>query len=477
MSKKQKLTEKGIFSSLIKLALPIMATSFVQMTYNMVDMIWLGRAGSSHVAAAGTAGFFVWFGFAFILISKIGAEVGVAQSIGKNDEIAARDFARNAIQLNIGLAVVYGLFLFIFKTKLIAFFQIADAGVNMMSESYLGVIACGILFMFLNPVFSGIFNGLGESKVPFYVNTIGLITNIILDPILIFGIGPIPAMGVLGAAIATIFSQFIVTVCFLLLMWGKRAPFSEFHLFILPMKSYMQKIFKFGTPVALQSGLFSIFAILIARIIAHWGPIPIAVQKVGSQIEAISWMTASGFSTALSSFVGQNFGAKKWDRIWKGYIAGISAVSVIGIIASALLIFLAEPIFSLFIPEPEAIKVGVVYLRILGVSQLFMCLEITTAGAFNGLGKTVPPSIVSIIFTGARVPAAMFLSSAALLGLPGVWWSISASSIFKGVILVVWFIFFLKKHPTITVPKLTYKTLFKWDLRYLRDKRGISGKI
>lgn len=477
MTKKTDLTEKSIFSSLIKLALPIMATSFVQMTYSLIDMLWLGRAGSNHVAAVGTAGFFVWLGFAFILISKIGAEVGVAQSIGQKNEIAARDFARNSIQLSIFFALLYGFFLFFFKAKLIAFFQISDTNVVMMSESYLAIVASGMIFMFLNPVFSGIFNGLGDSKTPFYLNSIGLVINIILDPILIFGFYSIPAMGVLGAAIATVFSQFIVTISFLLIMWGKRAPFSEFHIFILPMKDYLKKIFSFGLPVALQSGMFSIFAIIIARIIAQWGAIPIAVQKVGSQIEAISWMTASGFSTALSSFMGQNFGAKKWDRIWKGYIAGISAVSIIGVLASLLLIFFAEPLFSIFIPEPEAIKVGAVYLKILGFSQLFMCLEITTAGAFNGLGKTVPPSIVSIIFTGLRVPAAVILSSSSLLGLSGVWWSISASSILKGIILVIWFIFFLKKHPTITVPKMPYKTLFKWDLRYLRDKRGLSGRI
>jgi len=475
MKKKINLTDGNIFLSLIKLALPIMATSFVQMTYNMTDMIWLGRSGSNQVAAAGTAGFFIWMGFAFILISKVGAEVGVAQATGRKDELKARDFARNAIQINILLAILYGAFLLIFNKSLIAFFNIGDHSVVTMAESYLTIVTFGILFMFINPVFSGIYNGLGDSKTPFYVNSAGLIINIVLDPLLIFGLLGLPAMGVMGAAIATVCSQFVVTLIFLLLIWGKRAPFSEFHLFIKPIGSVCKQIIKFGSPVALQSGLFSFFSILIARVIAQWGPIPIAVQKVGSQIEAISWMTASGFSTALSSFVGQNYGAKKWDRIWKGYAAGLASVSVVGILASLLLIIFAEPLFKLFIPEPEAIKVGVIYLKILGYSQLFMCWEITTAGAFNGLGKTVPPSIVSIIFTGSRVPAAVLLSTTTL-GLSGVWWSISASSIFKGIILVIWFMLYLKKHPTIVGPSFIGKTIFKWDLRYLRDKRGISGR-
>ena len=108
---------------------------------------------------------------------------------------------------------------------------------------------------------------------------------------------------------------------------------------------------------------------------------------------------------------------------------------MVGIFATALLIFASRPIFSYFIPEEEAIKMGVVYLKILGVSQLFMCLEITTAGAFNGFGKTALPAITSIVFTGLRVPAAMILSKPDMLGLDGVWWSISISSIIKGVLL------------------------------------------
>ena len=122
--------------------------------------------------------------------------------------------------------------------------------------------------------------------------------------------------------------------------------------------------------MAVQSAFFTTIAMVIARIIAQWGPLPIAVQKVGSQIESISWLTAGGFQTAMSAFIGQNYGAKKWDRVYKGYFVGIGIVSVLGVFATFLLIFGAGPIFAIFIPEPEAISQGVVYLKILGLSQL-----------------------------------------------------------------------------------------------------------
>ena len=446
MVRSNEITEGSIFTALVKLAIPIMGTSFVQMAYNMTDMIWVGRMGSEAVAAVGTAGFFTWFGMALILIPKIGAEIGVSQSVGRKDEKSIKSYVQHTIQMNVVFALIYGIILILLRKPLIGFFNLGDTNVINMAISYLVIVSVGMNFYFINPVFTAIFNGYGDSKTPFRINTIGLIANIILDPLLIWGIGPFPSLGVKGAAIATVFAQFIVTIIFIYKAKQETHLFSGFKLFQLPDKGSIKHITKLGFPVAVQSGLFSIFAMILARIIANWGPVPIAVQKVGSQIEAISWMTAGGFSTALSTFVGQNYGAKKFHRIYKGYFMALIVVSIVGVAASCLLIFGARPIFSIFIQEEEAIKQGTVYLQILGLSQFFMCIEIATGGAFNGLGKTIPPSVVGIIFTGLRVPAAMILSSAALLGLNGVWWSISITSVIKGLILTMWFIIFIRRY-------------------------------
>ncbi|MCD3217613.1 MATE family efflux transporter [Clostridium botulinum C] len=436
---KNQLTEGKIFPALIKLAIPIMGTSFVQMAYNMTDMIYIGRMGSSAVAAVGTAGFFTWFAMGLILISRTGAEIGVSQSIGREDIRSAKKYAKNTIILNILLALIYGSFLIIFRRQLIGFFNLGNQNVIDMAINYLVIIAIGINFYFINPVFTGIYNGSGDSKTPFRFNVVGLASNMILDPVLIFGIGPFPALGVRGAAIATVFSQIVVSVLFILSVRKsiliRGFSFKDFDF------EYMKNIFKFGFPVAMQNALFCVFSMIIARIISVWGNVAIAVQKVGSQIESISWMTAGGFQTAISTFVGQNYGAKKWDRIIDGYKAAVIIVGTIGVFATCLLIFGAEPIFSFFIPERSTIPYGVDYLRILGISQFFMCMEIATAGAFNGMGKTVPPAIVGIVFTGLRIPAALMVSK--YLGLNGVWWCISISSIIKGIILTSCFLIYL----------------------------------
>ncbi|WP_313568910.1 MATE family efflux transporter [Acetoanaerobium noterae] len=442
--KTNNLTQGSILSALFKLAIPIMGTSFVQMAYNMTDMIWVGRVGSRAVAAVGTAGFFTWLAMAFILIPKIGAEVGVAQSIGKNDMKEAKVYIKHTLQMIVVIALIYALSLITFRKPLIGFFNLGEPDIIQNAINYLVIISFGLVFYFINPVFTAIFNGYGESRTPFIINSIGLLVNMVLDPLLILGLGPIPRLEVAGAAIATVIAQAVVTIIFVLNARMRPELFSGLNLFKAPDMAHINKIFKLGLPVALQSGLFTVFAMVIARIIAQWGPIPIAVQKVGSQIEAVSWMTAGGFQTAMSTFVGQNYGAKNWARISKGYMVGLAIMTVIGIFTTGLLYFGARPIFSIFIPEAESISYGVVYLKILALSQLFMCIELTTAGAFNGLGNTVPPSIIGIVFNALRIPGALILSATSL-GLNGVWWAISISSIFKGVILATWYMMLLKK--------------------------------
>lgn len=438
------LTKGNITKKLIKLALPIMGTSFIQMAYNLTDMMWVGKAGSSAVAAVGTAGFFPWLAMAFINISKIGGEVKVAQSIGERDVKSTKSFIKAAIEINIILSVLYTIFLITFNNQLIGFFRLGELEVITMSKQYLVIVALGMIFYFINPVFTAIFNGLGNSKAPFKINTIGLITNIILDPILIMGIGGFPKLGVVGAAIATVIAQMVVTISFLIMIIRNKNDYFKAKLFRNIEASYYNVLIKLGFPVAVQSGMFTIFAMLIGVVVAAFGPVAIAVQKVGSQIESISWMTAEGLAVALGSFVGQNYGAKEYERINKGCRITLIIAMILGVINTIILVFFGKYIFSAFIQEADAIKEGTMYLKILGYSQLFMCLEIITTGAFKGLGRTLIPSFIITVLTGARVPAAYFLSKSELLGLDGIWWSISLSSILKGILMLSIFTIMLK---------------------------------
>ena len=433
------LTEGKIRSELTKLALPIMGTSFIQMAYNLTDIIWLGRLSTEPVAAAGTAGFFLWFASSLIMIAQVGIGVNVAQCNGRGDLESAKKYISNGFQLDFLIAVTYALFLFIFRHQLIGFFNLGDNTVIRMAVEYLTILPLGITFHFLNPVFSVILNNSGNSITPFKINAAGMAANIILDPILIFGFGPIPPMGIKGAALGTILAQFIVTVIFIISGKKNNATYSHVKLLIKPDMKIIKGIVKLGFPPFVQSGIHAIINMVITKIIAGFGPVAVAVQSIGSQIESLTWMTAEGFSTAISAFTGQNYGAKKPKRIRKGYKEGIKILGTIGILTSLLLIFGAKFLFTIFIPDdPEAISEGVNYLRILGLSQFFVSIEIGTTGAFNGLGRTMPPTVNGVVLNALRIPAAMILGSTAI-GLTGVWLSISVSSILKGIIIYIWF--------------------------------------
>lgn len=444
MKRKIDLVSGNILKTLVTLAVPILGTSFIQMAYSLVDMIWIGRIGSGAVAAVGTAGFFAWFGSSLVLVTKTGAEVGVSQSTGKKDNNLKEKYVYNSLTMAIILAIIYTLVLLIFKNQLIGFFNLNDTEIILMATNYLVVITLGMIFTFLNPQFTGIITAEGNSKIPFIANTVGLIINIVLDPLLIFGFGPIKGAGVIGAAIATVFAQFVVTCIFIFVFIKEGYKLKVWDNKYIDF-GCIKEIIKWGTPNALQNCLFSFFGMIIGRIIAQWGPVPIAVQKVGSQIESISWMTAGGISSALTAFTGQNYGAKQYKRVEEGYKQTLILSLILGTITTIFLVFFGKQLFSIFIQEEEAIAQGADYLKILGYSQLFMCIEITTAGAFFGLGKTIPPSVIGIVFTGLRVPMAMILSRADMLGINGVWWSISISSMFKGVILVILFVFMVLK--------------------------------
>lgn len=446
MNKEINLTEGNISRTIIKLSLPIIGTSFIQMAYNMIDMIWLGRVGSDAVAASGTAGFFLWFGMSFVLISKIGGEIGVAQSLGEKDFEATKKYISNAIILNVILGVIYAILLILFSKQLISFFNLGNADIENNARVVLIILAVAISFNFINPVFTGILNGAGDSSTPFYINACGLVFNIICDPLLIFGVGAIKPMGVIGAAIATSLAQLLVTLLFIIVLKKRKEEYFKINIFKYYDRNYIKKISKLGVPIAIQNGVFSFLSMTIARIIAVWGPVAVAVQKVGSQIESISWMTAEGFSSALGAFVGQNYGAEKTERIGKGYIISLILACSLGLMATVLFVGFGSHVFALFIPEKEAISLGVSYLGIVGLSQIFMCIEITTTGAFNGLGRTTMPSIISVVFTALRIPLALILSKT-FLGLDGVWWSISISSILKGIILfIIFYIFYMRKN-------------------------------
>ena len=417
-----------------------MASSFLGTLYNITDMAWIGLLGAKAVAGVGVGGMFTWLSQGLVSLARMGGQVQVAQHIGRREQEEAHGYAQAAVQMSALLGILFAAVVLILLKPLIGFFKLEDAEALAAAFSYTK-IACGlIMFSFLSLTLTGLYTAQGDSKTPFAANLVGLAVNMILDPVLILGPGPFPRLGVTGAAIATVTAQFIVMSILVMriLVTKKENVLKGIQLFEKIPPKYVRGICKIGIPTALQGMAYCMISMVLTRMVSGFGAEAIATQRVGGQIESVSWNTADGFGAALNAFIGQNYGAGKMDRVKKGYRASLITVGVWGLFITLLFVCFPEQISGVFFHEPTAIATAVGYMIIIGYSEAFMSVELMTVGALSGLGKTHLCSVISITLTSARIPLAIFLSGTAL-GLLGIWWALTATSVVKGIVFVMAF--------------------------------------
>lgn len=439
------LTKGPILKTLTKLAIPIMASSFLGTLYNITDMAWIGLLGSKAVAGVGVGGMFTWLSQGLAAMTRMGGQVQVAQCIGRGERDRAHGFAQAAVQLATLMGMAYAVISLLFTRQMVAFFQLTDPEAQTAALSYTK-IACGlIVFSFLTLTMTGLYTAQGDSKTPFLANLIGLVTNMILDPVLILGPGPFPKLGVVGAAIATVTAQAIVMTIMILgvIIQKKENVLKGIRLTAKIPKEYLGGLCRIGIPTAIQGMAYCAISMVLTRMVSAYGAEAVATQRVGGQIESISWNTADGFAAALNAFIAQNYGAGKMERVRKGYRASLWTVGIWGLLISFVFICFPQAIADIFFHEPKAVATAVGYLVIIGFSEAFMCVELTTVGALSGLGRTRLCSIISITFTSARIPLAIILGG--LIGLSGIWWALSITSIIKGIIFTCTFLWITRK--------------------------------
>lgn len=440
-SKNGDLTSGPILKNLAELALPIMISSMLGTAYNITDMAWIGLLGAKAVAGVGVGGMYVWLSQGIAALPRMGGQVNVAQSCGRKNYEQARSYAACSLQITVLFGLLFAAVCILFIRPLLGFFHLTDAETYSAARSYT-LITCGlILFSFLNLTLTGLSTAQGDSRTPLLANFVGLAGNMLLDPLLILGIGPFPRLEVTGAAIATVSSQILVFLILVLRIRCSRLEFNilqHLHLLSRFSKEYYKPIFRIGFPTAIQSSIYCMISMVLTRMVSSYGAAAIAVQRVGGQIESVSWNTADGFASALNAFVAQNYGARKKDRIRKGYSLSFRILVIWGLLVTSAFVFLPGPIAGLFFHEKEALAIAVNYLIIIGFSETFMSVELMTIGALSGLGRTRLCSLISVILTGARIPLAMLLTWAGM-GLNGIWWALTVSSVVKGIVFTLTF--------------------------------------
>ena len=418
------LTKGNVLKVLVTLALPIMGSSLLQFTYNLVDMLWVGGLGSNAVASIGSSSFFTGLGYSINAFVVIGTGIKVAHSIGRKDNKAVDEYISAGMILNAIVGGIYALILIFFGKNFIGFLNINNPIVEKDAYIYLAINAPILFFSFFNTLLIRIFNSFGINRSALNISALGVIINLVLDPIMIYGL----KLGVTGAALGTLIANAVMFIFFI-----KKSQ-SLYNFDFKKGLNYikLKEITILGLPMSLQRVLFTVVNILLARIVGSFGSDAIAAQKIGLQIESVVYMVVGGLNGAIAGFVGQNFGAKKYDRINKGYNTAIGIGTIYALFVSLIFIITPEILVKLFIRENNTIVIASSYVRIIGYSQIFATIEMISNGVFTGFGVPKIPAFISIIFTILRIPLALILTR--FYGVNGIWIGITISSVLKGVV-------------------------------------------
>lgn len=421
--KKIDLTQGKVINVLTALALPIMGSSLLQFTYNLIDMLWVGGLGSDAVASIGSSSFFIGLGYSINSLVVIGTGIKVSHAIGEKNNRDVKKYINSGLAINFVISIIYALILIVLGESFISFLNLNNKLVERNSYYYLAMNAPILFFSFFNFLYTRIFSSFGNNGDSLKINAMGMIINIILDPIFIY----IFKLGVLGAAVATLIANVVMFILYRI----KSNGILHYDKSIGIDKEKVIEIIRLGFPMAFQRILFTMVNIILAKIIASFGTSSIAAQKIGLQIESITYMVIGGLNGAIASFTGQNFGASKFKRIKQGYYTALLLGIIYSMIMSIIFIAFKEPIIRLFIRDKSTILIASGYLQAVAFSQSFSTIEMVSNGLFTGLGMPKIPAIISIVFTVLRIPMALILMK--IFGVYGVWWSIALSSILKGV--------------------------------------------
>lgn len=435
------LTEGPIMKSLIALSIPIVFGNILQTAYQLVDTFWVGRLGAEAVAAVSLS-----FPIIFLLISlggglAIAGTILVAQYFGKKDSKQVDYISAQTLLMMSIISVIVSIIGYFSSGPLMKLVG-ADAAVLPGATLYLQISFIGMVFMFGFFVYQSLMRGIGEVKTPLYIVSMTVVLNVILDPLFILGYGPVPAYGVAGAALATIFTQGIAAVIGISLLFsGKYGIHLKKENFKLDTP-LLKRMFFLGFPASISQSSRALGLAVMTVLVATFGTETIAAYGIGGRILSFIIIPAVGLSMATSTLVGQNIGAGKMERAER--ISKLSAVTSFFIltIVGVLLFFFAEHITRAFIPDDlHVIESGATYIRIMALTFGFIGIQMTMNGTFMGSGNTKLSMILSIVtFWIFQFPVAFILSKTFGLGEYGLWWAFPVSNVSAAILAVILFL-------------------------------------
>lgn len=422
MQNRNALLEGPILKSLLKLAVPIVLANILQAGYQLVDAFWVGRLGGYAVAAVSVSTPIMFLTLGLGTGFAIAGSVLIAQYYGAGNHRMVSHVAAQTLLMVTIVSVLLGAIAYVFTPNFLRLLKVAPE-VYTGAKGFMRVSFIGLVFNFSFFVFQSIMRGIGNATVPVYIVLGTVILNFALDPFFIFGWGPIPAYGVMGAAIATLSTQTLACITgFIILFRGKRGiqmKLADFK----PDWQHVRKAFSIGLPASIEQSMRALGLTVMTFLIASFGTVTVASYGAGSNLLQVVLIPALGLSMAISTLVGQNIGAGnigRAERIGKlGGSLGFAILTLMGILAY----FVAPSLIAFFVPnDPAVIKGGAVFLRTMCLAWGFMGLQLSLTGVLRASGNMVQVMMLTIISQWVlQFPLAYVLSHQAGLGERGIW--------------------------------------------------------
>ena len=415
--------------TILRLALPAVASMLLMTIFSSVDAFWVGtRIGSAGLAAVTAAVFWIWLIVSIAEMVSVGLTAVAARRHGEGRPRDAARTSGDALLLAIALGTAVAIIGLLLLPSLFALMG-TRTEVTTLGIRYLGTYLAGAPLIFGFFVVDATFRAAGDTRTPFVLLSTSVVATLVLDPVLILGLLGAPALGIRGAAIATLATRSVVFVVGLVIL-QRRGMLA----LGAPRRAAIVSILRVGLPTAASGVFFSLIYVVIARIATPFGTPALAALGIGHRVESWLFMIGVGVAASVAAIVGQSLGAGDTGRAARAGWVSVGFVSVIGVVVFAAQSLWASQLAGLFTSDQLVVAEGARYLRIAAWSQLFITAEIVLEGALGGAGATLPPMITSTSLTALRIPLALL--SVARWGTSGLWWTISLTAVGRAIAMM-----------------------------------------
>jgi putative MATE family efflux protein len=429
----------SIVRTLLMLGWPLMIGSLLQTLYNVVDTFWLGKLGKEALAAPANTWPLIWLMISLGMGAAVAAVALVSQYVGAEKAEMANKAATQVFAFMFFISSIIALFGIILSPYILEFMSVPTVAFDMVLE-YIQIIFLGIPFMFTMFAFSFILRGLGDTRTAVKITGTSVILNMILDPLLIFGVGFFPQWEVGGAAVATVISRALVGIIAVYLLFSGKLGIKLEKKYLKPEKAFIKKIISVGLPASIGQSTVAFGFVILMKFVNRVGLTAIGAYTIGSRITNLLFTVTGGITMANMTMIGQNLGAQQETRAEKSVWASIAIVFFM-LAASSIIIFFSRVwVFKIFVNDPGVIAEGKNFIRIFVFSLPFFSVFQTVGSTFQGSGQTKYQMILGMIrFWGLRIPLCYLFAFTMGMAATGIWIGMMISNIVGSLVALGFF--------------------------------------